>query len=573
MAFSGRPMFLQFIRSLVYEWIGVHDEEKGFTVQKDPFDRGCWGSGTMTTSIGNFEIIEQIASGGMAVIYKARQTSLDRVVVVKELKSAFKEDKEIVARFEQEAKAVAKLQHENIITIIEFWYKKGSYYIAMEYLDGADLARVIEKAGPLPLNIGLIIASDIARALGYAHEHGIVHRDLKPSNILVSRDGKVKLVDFGIAHIEEELGGKGLTRAGFSMGTPAYMSPEQTDGKPADPSSDIWSFGCVLYEIFSGKRAFAAIGKSTVIENIRKGKRSPQTEQFGQTVPWGLRRMINRCLKTKPEKRPSTKKLMTYLVDLAQKKNKGKDYSMVLRAFIEDKKLFQQAAAKTVVKQAQEKKKPVRITAWAAVTASVIVLLAAGAGYVFLGGYPHTAVHGLAAGEIGQEKDSVFKKPVQPVHENAASLPSRAVLPLSGTAISESSTAASLTNTAITMQHAAGSLSQSSIPSSRTSEEASKPAQPVSPATVSRTTMHAVSMQKVSETGYIRVVAFPCAEIYIDGEKVGLTPTDRRFPVTAGKHTVLLKNPYDRSMSMKVEVSNNRTVFIQADLRKRRGKE
>ncbi len=565
-------MCLQFIRTLVYYWIGVQDEKKGFKGQKDPFDRRCRGSGTMTTSIGNFEIIEQIASGGMAVIYKARQTSLDRVVVVKELKSAFKEDKEIVARFEQEAKAVARLQHENIITIIEFWYKKGSYYIAMEYLDGADLARVIEKAGPLPLNIGLIIASHIARALGYAHEHGIVHRDLKPSNILVSQDGKVKLVDFGIAHIEEELGGKGLTRAGFSMGTPAYMSPEQTDGKPADPSSDIWSFGCVLYEIFSGKKAFAAIGKSTVIENIRKGKRSPQTDQFGQTVPWGLRRMINRCLKIKPGKRPSTKKLMTYLVDLAQKKNKGKDYSMVLRAFIEDKKLFQQAAAKTVVRQDQEKKKPVRITARAVAVVIIIIMFAGSAVYVFLRGHPHTAGQGLAAGESGQKKNSVFKKPVQPVHENAVSLPSRAVLPLSGTAMSASSAAASLTNTAITMQHAARSQSQSIIPSSRASGEASMPAQPVSPATVSRTTMHAVSVQKVSETGYIRVVALPWAEIYIDGERVGLTPTNRRFPVSAGKHRVMLKNPYYRSVNREVEVSNNRIVFIKAVLRKKREK-
>ncbi len=521
----------------------------------------------MTTSIGNFEIIEQIASGGMAVIYKACQTSLDRVVVVKELKSAFKEDKEIVARFEQEAKAVARLQHENIITIIEFWYKKGSYYIAMEYLDGADLARVIEKAGPLPLNIGLIIASHIARALGYAHEHGIVHRDMKPSNILVSQDGKVKLVDFGIAHIEEELGGKGLTRAGFSMGTPAYMSPEQTDGKPADPSSDIWSFGCVLYEIFSGKRAFAAIGKSTVIENIRKGKRSPQTDEFGQTVPWGLRRMINRCLKTKPGKRPSTKKLMTYLVDLAQKKNKGKDYSMVLRAFIEDKKLFQQSAEKTVVKQDQEKKKPVRITAWAVAVVIIITLFAGSAVYVFLRGHPYTAGQGLAAGESRQEKNSVFKKPVQTVHENAVSLPSRY-----GTAMSASSAAASLTNTAITMQHASGPQSQSIVPSSRASGEASMFAQPVSPATVSRTTMHAVSVQKVSETGFIRVVALPWAEIYIDGERVGLTPTNRRFPVSVGKHRVMLTNPYYRSVSREVEVSNNRIVFIKAVLRKQREK-
>jgi serine/threonine protein kinase len=524
----------------------------------------------MTTSIGNFEIIEQIASGGMGVIYKARQTSLDRIVVIKELKSSFKEDSEVVARFEQEAKAVARLQHENIINVIEFWHKKGSYYIAMEYLDGADLAGIIGKTGPLPLNIGLIIASQIARALGYAHERGIVHRDLKPSNIFASWDGKVKLVDFGIAHIEEELGGKDLTRAGASMGTPAYMSPEQTDGKPAEPSSDIWSFGCVLYEIFSGSKAFTAIGKSTLLENIRKGKRAPQSDQFNTMVPWGLRRMINRCLKIKPEKRPSAQKLMTYLVHLAQKKNRGKDYSMVLRAFFEDKNRFQQAGVKTVVKRPQQPDKPMKSAARFA-AAALLILLIGGAGYVLWGGILRTARVGAGTGKSGSEKHAFTKTAVEPVRESETALPVRTALPQSGTSLPVSSAAVSLSPSVVLLPHAAEPLSRSIVPVPGAAVSGARTGEPLSHAAVPLS--HTVAVVPVpQETGYIRVVALPWAEIYIDGKKAGLTPTDRRFQVTVGRHKVLLKNPYYVSVVREVEVSNNRIVFVKAYLNKQRRK-
>ncbi len=520
----------------------------------------------MTTSIGNFEIMEQIASGGMGVIYKARQTSLDRIVVIKELKSSFKEDSEVVARFEQEAKAVAKLQHENIINVIEFWHKKGSYYIAMEYLDGADLAGIIQKNGPLPLNIGLIIASNIVRALAYAHERGIVHRDLKPSNIFVSWDGKVKLVDFGIAHIEEELGGKDLTRAGASMGTPAYMYPEQTDGKPAEPSSDIWSFGCVFYEIFSGRKAFTAIGKSTLLENIRKGKRAPQSDQFNNMVPWRLRRMINRCLKIKPEKRPSAQNLMTHLVHLAQKTNRGKDYSMVLKAYFEDKNRFQQAGVKTVVKRRQQQDKPVKSVARFA-AAALVILLIGGAGYVLWGGILRTARVGAGTGKSVSEKQSFTKTAAEPVRESAAVLPVHTVLPLSGTTLSMSSAALPLSLPAAPLKQAAEPLSRSIVP-----VPGAKTGEPLSPAAVSVSSTVAAVVRVPQETGYIRVVALPWAEIYIDGKKAGLTPTDKRFQVTVGRHKVLLKNPYYVSVIREVEVSNNRIVFVKAYLNKQKRK-
>ncbi len=523
----------------------------------------------MATGIGNFEILEKIAAGGMGVIYKARQTTLDRLVVIKELKSTFQDDTEVVARFEQEAKAVARLQHENIINVIEFWHKKGSYYFAMEYVDGADLAKIIGTSGPLPLHIGLIIASLIARALGYAHDHGIVHRDLKPSNILVSWDGRVKLVDFGIAHIEEGLGGKDLTRVGSSMGTPAYMSPEQTDGKPADPSSDVWSFGCVLYEIFSGTRAFDAHGKTSMLENIRNGNRTPPTDQYLRSVPWGLRRMINRCLKIKPGKRPSTNKLMAYLVRLAHKKNHGRDDAAVLKAFFEDKRGQAQADVKTeVLRPDREKSKKTSRTAWA-VTGILLVMMLVGVGYALFGRDVRSFVRHVPPGQEGFGGSALSGTTAGPVSGHAGQPLSQASLSVQGTA--QATPQASLRRfiqpaPAPVEKHAAEPLPGGSavVPS------AGKPVTPASasvpPKAVSGPRTSTLPVPVVHATGYIRVVAAPWAEVYIDGRHVGVTPTARRFPVTAGRHTVLFKNPYYGSVERTIEVPDRGDTVVRVTM-------
>lgn len=528
--------------------------------------------GSTGTKIGNFEILEQIASGGMAVIYKARQTTLDRLVVIKELKTAFKEDKDIVARFEQEAKAVARLQHENIVNVIEFWYKNGSYYIAMEYLDGSDLSGILERSGHLPLNIGLIVASNIARVLEYAHERGIVHRDLKPPNILISREGKVKLTDFGIAHIEEELGGKDLTRVGLAMGTPSYMSPEQIDGKPADPSSDIWSFGCVLYEIFSGKKAFAERGQSTLLASVRKGKRTPETDQFKKLVPWKLRRLINQCLKIKPEKRPTLQKLKAYLLFLAEQENRGKDFSLVLKNFLLDKNGFLPDGAKTIVRHQPVQGMPGKKVVWLVSAVLITAIIIAG-GFVFLmSSRPETIKElSLKTGESGESltnpavivpqtamqvsgetvlramttvSHAAMPVPVKALQMTMATA-SHAVMPVSGETV--------LQLTVTTLSHAAMPLTKTAVPQSVTAMLPSAAVVPAPPV-----------KQKF---GYVRVVVLPWAEIYIDGEKVGITPTDKNFLVTAGKHKVMLKNPYYKPVLRIIEVSSNQINLVKADLK------
>jgi Tol biopolymer transport system component/predicted Ser/Thr protein kinase len=203
------------------------------------------------TRLGPYEILAPIGSGGMGDVYKARDTRLDRIVAVKVAQQKFSE------RFEREARAVAALNHPHICAV----YDVGPNYLVMEYIDGRPLT------GPLSLDQSLKYAAQICDALDAAHRKGIVHRDLKPGNILITKSG-VKLLDFGLARIESSQSGDDitfnpkLTQTGAVMGTPAYMSPEQWEGKPGDARSDIYAFGCVLYEMLTGKRA--AEGRSAV---------------------------------------------------------------------------------------------------------------------------------------------------------------------------------------------------------------------------------------------------------------------------------------------------------------------
>jgi serine/threonine protein kinase len=201
--------------------------------------------------LGPYEILAPIGKGGMGEVYRAQDARLNRDVAIKVSGAQFSE------RFEREAKAIAALNHPNICQI----YDVGPNYLVMEYVDGAPIVSR-EQPQALPPAEALRLATQIAGALEAAHAKGIIHRDLKPANILLTRAGVVKLLDFGLAKqsrgavTEDETQTIGLTQVGTIMGTPAYMSPEQAEGRPADARSDIFSFGTVLYEMLAGRRAF-----------------------------------------------------------------------------------------------------------------------------------------------------------------------------------------------------------------------------------------------------------------------------------------------------------------------------
>ncbi len=245
-----------------------------------------------------YEILDEIGSGGMATVFKAIQKSLDRPVAIKQLKRSYCSDPQIVKRFERESRVAASLQHENIVHIYDYW-KRPTFAIVMEYVDGTDLAEIIEKTGPLPVDVGVMIAIQVCSALDYAHMRGLVHRDIKPSNIMVKRNGEVKLMDFGIAHTRHL---DALTVPGMLIGTPAYMSPEQILGQPLDIRSDIFSFGIVLYEMFTGIKPFTDEETRAVSAKILKDDFfAPR--RVNRAIPRALQRVIKKCLRKKPQRR------------------------------------------------------------------------------------------------------------------------------------------------------------------------------------------------------------------------------------------------------------------------------
>lgn len=221
--------------------------------------------------LGNrYRILELIGEGGMALVYKAECTLLQRVVAIKILRAQFSADQEFVERFRREAQAAASLSHPNVVNIFDVGQDGDIHYIVMEYIAGRNLKEVIKEEAPLPLNQALRITLQISEALRHAHEHNIIHRDIKPHNILITEDGMVKVTDFGIARA---VTASGYTQTGVVMGSVQYFSPEQAKGLPVGPQSDLYSLGCVLYEMLTGEVPFT--GESPIAIALKHLQEEP----------------------------------------------------------------------------------------------------------------------------------------------------------------------------------------------------------------------------------------------------------------------------------------------------------
>src|ERR1700674_1081431 len=246
----------------------------------------------------------------MGEVYKARDTRLDRSVAIKVLPEKLAADADALARFEREAKAVAALSHPNILAIHDFCNQDGIAYAVMELLEGETLRGKLD-AGPITQKQAVDYALQIARGLSAAHEKGIVHRDLKPENLFVGRDGHVKILDFGLAKRVEAVApgeetsaptGSGHTEPGVVMGTSGYMSPEQVKGFPVDHRSDVFSFGTILYELLSGKKAFKRDTKAETTAAILM-KEPPELSESGRNISPALDRIVKHCLEKDRESR------------------------------------------------------------------------------------------------------------------------------------------------------------------------------------------------------------------------------------------------------------------------------
>ena len=266
---------------------------------------------TSGTKLGPYEIVSLIGAGGMGEVYRARDSRLKRDVAIKVLPQALSLDADRMRRFEQEALATAALNHPNILAVFDIGTSEGSPYVVSELLEGETLRDRL-RSGAIPVRKTLDYAMQIAHGLAAAHEKGIIHRDLKPENLFITKDGRTKILDFGLAKLTQTDSASSNTsaatvthhgtEAGLIMGTAGYMSPEQVRGMTLDPRSDIFSFGAILYEMLSGKRAFHGDTPADTMSSILKEEPAELSETNRNVSP-ALERIVHHCLEKNPESR------------------------------------------------------------------------------------------------------------------------------------------------------------------------------------------------------------------------------------------------------------------------------
>ena len=245
--------------------------------------------------LGKYELIQELGRGAMGIVYRARDPIINRLVALKTITKGVAEDPNMLQRFYREAQSAGGLQHPNIVTIYDMGEEAGTPYIAMELVEGESLEQLIGNRPDLPLSLKLTYAIQACRAFDYAHKRGIIHRDIKPANVMLSKEGVVKVVDFGIARVVKT----SKTQTGMLIGTFAYMAPEQYHGEHADERSDLWSFGVLLYELVSYQRPFRGDAPAILMHGICDQDFEPLCAAFPESPP-ELEAVLSRVLQKSP---------------------------------------------------------------------------------------------------------------------------------------------------------------------------------------------------------------------------------------------------------------------------------
>lgn len=249
-----------------------------------------------------YELLDPIGRGGMATIYRGRDTRMDRIVAIKVLREVYSTDPKFVTRFQREAKAASALQHPNIVQVYDYGQTSGNYFIVMELVEGTDLRRYLRSRGVLDVDRAIIIAHDVALGLGAAHRRSIVHRDVKPQNVLVGKSGAIKLTDFGIASVYKDINAERLTTTGMTLGTVQYYAPEQAQGEIVSPAADVYALGIVMYEMLTGRTPFDGDTPVAVAMQHIQDVPVPPSE-LNPSIPQALEDIIMRSLEKIPEMR------------------------------------------------------------------------------------------------------------------------------------------------------------------------------------------------------------------------------------------------------------------------------
>jgi serine/threonine-protein kinase len=277
-------MVFGFLGNLVYQSVLPRERLEGITIKR------------------RYKILKKLGSGGMASVYLAKDLVTKKDVAVKILHPQYAEDKEVLERFYREIQVCKDLDHPNIVKVLDHGKEDDYVFMVMEYVSGKDLKKIIEEKGPIPVDWAVEIIKQVAYALSYANSKNIVHRDIKPQNIMITNDGKVKLMDFGIARIG---GLSTLTQTGVFMGTPQYASPEQLEGKKVDIRSDIFSLGIVFYEILTGLLPYAE--ETTISLMLKRYQEElPDVRSINSNIPKGIAMIIKKMTARFPEFRYQT---------------------------------------------------------------------------------------------------------------------------------------------------------------------------------------------------------------------------------------------------------------------------
>lgn len=478
------------------------------------------------------KIIQTIASGGTAVLYKAVQTSLDRIVAVKRLHAHLTDDENFTRRFILEAKAAASLDHENIVHVIDFGREGDSYQMVMEYVEGESLKDVLERWRPVRYDLALAIVHQICRGLEHAHGKGIVHRDIKPGNVMLTRSGKAKIADFGLAKLVQ--GTTSQTAANAIMGTPLYMSPEQAFGESVDQRSDLFSLGTVLYELLTGRQPFASENYMGVIQNIIHGE-IPHVRDVVPEIPTEVEAIVTAALaKTREDRFQSAREFREAI----------EAYVGIVRLNAtagEVKVLLETDTATLTLPNphiARKKPRPRKQRSGRGVFAALAFLFLAGATGVVITRPDLVARVGLpvpsdqpgiiqdaSSGQVDFDLGTLVPQDTIETSEPAAeSTPLPATEPTNDTTAPVVENTPPIADTTVTPRSAAPSVPEAVPPRRR--------------------------------QGYLVVDVSPSAEIYIDGVYKGDSPPALRLTLTAGQHTLDCRNARHETYREVLKITN-----------------
>jgi serine/threonine protein kinase len=305
-------------------------------------------SSTVGKILGNFVVEREIGRGGMGVVLLARQQSLERLAVLKQVRRDLAEMPDLMERFEREARAAASVHHQNVVAVYDLFQCRGAQYIAQEYVDGVDLSSALARTGPLPWRIAAMIALELLRGLEEIHAHGTVHRDLKPANILLGRRGQVKIADFGLAL---DATGSKLTQPGVMIGSPPYMPPEQMLGERVDARCDLFSLGVVLYEMLAGALPYpepetdktdSLLGRMQRERYVRLHKRAPD-------APRSVVRLVRRCLRAKARQRIPSAAHLRRALERKLARPSPADLQTELASWLWEQQVFERRSSETVL--------------------------------------------------------------------------------------------------------------------------------------------------------------------------------------------------------------------------------